>query len=169
MGNGRGRPTGTEADRERRKGRQTGARRTAEIRRKKASVGGERGGLPGVLRGRGCRLDLELTISGTGTTGEWSWHSGEWPRPTWTWSSSGNQFHGCNLHPQVVWVKHRLYGHAKPTLQRSGCVLPAITKFYGGGRAPVWPQRRRLPAGDGSAAVVHHWMLPRPRRHLNNR
>ena len=37
------------------------------------------------------------------------------------------------------------------------------------GRATVWYQRRRLPAGDGGAAVVHHWMLPRPQRHLDGR
>ena len=32
--------------------------------------------------GEGCRLDSTLTISGTGATGDWSRHSGEWPRPT---------------------------------------------------------------------------------------
>ena len=53
MGNRRRRPTGTEMDREWRKGRQAGARRTAGIGREKASVGRERGGVPGVLWGRG--------------------------------------------------------------------------------------------------------------------
>ena len=74
LGNGRGRPTGTETDRERQKGRQTGVRRTMGIGSEKASVGGERVGVPGVLRVKGCRLDSALTTSGTDTTGDWSWH-----------------------------------------------------------------------------------------------
>ena len=86
--NGRGRPTGTETDRERRKGRQSGARRTTDIRSEKTSVGGERVGVPGVLQVKGCRLDSALTKSGTGATWDWSWYCRGWPRPTWTWISS---------------------------------------------------------------------------------
>ena len=56
----------------------------------------------------------------------------------------------------------------EPTPRRSGSFLPAVTTFCGGGRATVWSQRRWLPAVDGGAAVVHHWILPRPRRHLND-
>ena len=33
----------------------------------------------------------------------------------------------------------------------------------------IWTLRGRLPDGDVGAAVVHCGMLPRPRRHLNNR
>ena len=83
-GNGRGRTAETEMDREGRKERQTGARRPTGIGREKATVGGERDGVPGVLQGRECQLDSALTISGTGATEECSRQSGEWPRPTWT-------------------------------------------------------------------------------------
>ena len=68
--------TGTETDRERRKGRQAGARRTTGNGSEKSSVGGERGGAPGDLRGKGCQLDFVLTISVTGTRGDWSQHFG---------------------------------------------------------------------------------------------
>ena len=46
MGNGRGRPAGTETDRQRQKGRQTRARRPPGIGREKATVGGEHAGSP---------------------------------------------------------------------------------------------------------------------------
>ena len=81
----------------------------------------------------------------------------------------GNQVHGWNIHPRVGWVQRCCYRRAKLTLWQSGRVLPAVTKFCGGVRAPVWPQHFRLPAGDGSAAVVHHWMLTCPRRNLDDR
>ena len=87
-GNGRGRPMGTETDRERQKVRRTGARKTTGSGRENSTVDGERDGVPGVLRGRKCRLVSALTISGTVATEDWSWHSGEWPRPSWTWASS---------------------------------------------------------------------------------
>ena len=77
--------------------------------------------------------------------------------------------HRRTLHPQVVWVQRRCYGHAKPTLRRSGRILLAVATFSGGSRMPVWSERRQFPVDDGSAAVVHHWMLPRPRRYLDNR
>ena len=54
VGNGRGRPMGTETDREQKKGSQTGAMRPTGFGRENMTVGGERGGVPGVLRGRGC-------------------------------------------------------------------------------------------------------------------
>ena len=38
----------------------------------------------GSSTGGKCRLDSALTISGTGATEDWSWHSGKCPRPTWT-------------------------------------------------------------------------------------
>ena len=85
MGNGRRRPVGTEQDRERRKGRQAVSRRETGIGSANASVGGERVGVPGVLWVKGCQLDLALTTSGTGATGDWSRQCGGWPRPTWTW------------------------------------------------------------------------------------
>ena len=56
--------------------------------KRKATVGGERGGVPEFIQGRECRLDSALTISGTGATEDWSQNSGEWPRPKWTWESS---------------------------------------------------------------------------------
>ena len=58
---------------------------------------------------------------------------------------------------------------SEPTPRRSGSVLPAVTTFFGGGRALVWSQRRWLPDVDGSVVVVHHWMLPRLQRHLDDR
>ena len=84
VGNGRRRPMGTEPDRGQKKGRQAGARRTLGTGSEKTSVGEERGGVPGDLRGKGRRLDSALTISGTGATGDWSWHFSGWTRPTWT-------------------------------------------------------------------------------------
>ena len=63
-------------------------RRTTGFGSEKTSVGGEHVGVPGVLPVKGCRLDLTLTKSGTGATGNWSWYCGGWPRPTWTWESS---------------------------------------------------------------------------------
>ena len=54
MGNGGGRLTGTERDRERRKGRQAGVRRATGIGSENASVGGECVGVPGVLKLEGC-------------------------------------------------------------------------------------------------------------------
>ena len=54
MGNGGGRPTGTERYREQLKGGQAGARMTTGIQSEKASVGGERVRVPGVLRVEGC-------------------------------------------------------------------------------------------------------------------
>ena len=56
--------------------------------KKKAAVGRERSSVPGVLQRKKCRLYSELTISGTGGTEVWNRHSGECPRPTWTWASS---------------------------------------------------------------------------------
>ena len=88
MGNGRERPTGTETDREHRKGRQARARRTTGTGSKKVSIGGERGGVLGDLRGKGCQLDLALTTSGTGATRDCSWHFSVWLRPTLTWAFS---------------------------------------------------------------------------------
>ena len=44
--------------------------RTTGIGRENESVGGERGGVPGVLQGRGCQLDSALTIYGTGAMGD---------------------------------------------------------------------------------------------------
>ena len=88
MGNGRGGPTGTETEMERRRGRRAGARRKTGIRSEKESVGGERGGVMRSLRGRECRLVSAHIISRTSATEEWSWHFGEWPRPTWTWEYS---------------------------------------------------------------------------------
>ena len=84
-GNGRDQPTGQGTDKERLKGRRTEARRPAGSGREKAKVGGERDRVPGVLRGRKCRLDSALTTSGTGATEDWISHSGECPRPTWNW------------------------------------------------------------------------------------
>ena len=74
-----------------------------------------------------------------------------------------------NLHPRVGWVQCRRYRCADPTPRRSGRILPAIITFCGVIRTPVWSKRRQFPVGDGSVAVVHHWMLPRPQRHLDNR
>ena len=76
MWNGKGRPTGTEKNRKQRKESQAGVRRTMGIGRVKASVGGESGRVPEVLRGEGCRLDLALTTSVTGATGDWIWYFG---------------------------------------------------------------------------------------------
>ena len=74
-----------------------------------------------------------------------------------------------NLHPRVGWVQRRFYRLANPTPRRIGCVLPAVTTFCGGGCLPVYPQRCWLPAGEGSASVVYHWMLPLPQQHLDDR
>ena len=57
----------------------------------KATVGGERSNVPGVLRRRKCRFDSSLTISGTGGTEGWNRHSGVCPRPTWTRAFSRRQ------------------------------------------------------------------------------
>ena len=91
------------------RGRERGGEREGDGRRERKRTGnGKRGGrqeqgghrgleekrlplagnTPGVLWGRGCRLDSELTISGTGAKGDWIQHSKECPRPTWTWASS---------------------------------------------------------------------------------
>ena len=59
-----------------------------EGERKKETVGGERIRALEVLRRRKCRLNLALTISGTGGTGGWNQRSGEWPRPKLTWAFS---------------------------------------------------------------------------------
>ena len=77
--------------------------------------------------------------------------------------------HGRNLHPRVGWVQRRCYGRAELTQWQSIRVLLAVATFCSGGRTSVWPQRCRLLAGDGSAVVVHHWMLPLPQRHLDDR
>ena len=97
--NGRDRPTGQGTDKERRKGRRTEAMRPTGSGREKATVGGECDGVPGVLRGRKCRLYSALTTSGTGRTEDWSRHSGEFPRLTWTWESSRRKMHRRNIHP----------------------------------------------------------------------
>ena len=78
-----GTATGTETDRNR---RQAGARRTTGIESEKEYVGGKRGRVPGVLKGKGCRLDSALKTSRTGETGDYSQHCGGWTRPTWTWA-----------------------------------------------------------------------------------
>ena len=53
---------------------------------------------------------------------------------------------------------------AKPTPRRSGTILQAVATFRGGGRPGVRAQRLELRGRDGSAAVVHHHILPRPCR-----
>ena len=54
----------------------------------KEAVGGERARALEVLQRRKCRLNLALTISGTGETEGWNRRSREWPRPTLTWAFS---------------------------------------------------------------------------------
>ena len=73
------------------RGGRTEVRRPTGSGREKTTVGGECDGVPGVLQGRKFQLDSALTTSGTGGTEDWSRHSGECPRPTWTWASSRRQ------------------------------------------------------------------------------
>ena len=145
------------------KGEADGGEEASGNIRENSTVGGERNRVLRGLQGRKCRLDLALTISGTGATDDWSRNSGDWPRPTWTWNIPGDKVHRRNLHPLVGWVQRRCYGRAKLTPRRSGRLLLTIPTFCGGGRTPVWDERCQLSVSDGSAAVVHHWMLPRPR------
>ena len=91
----RGEQTGGQGGRGTEKGQRRASR--AEERRptegewKKETVGGERSNVLGVLRRRKCRLDSELTISGTGGTEVCNQRSGECPRPIWTCAFSRRQ------------------------------------------------------------------------------
>ena len=66
--------------------------------------------------------------------------------------------HRRNLHPR-----------AEPTPRRDGPILQTAPTFRGGGRLRVRAERHELQGSDRSAAVVHHRVLPRPQRHLNDR
>ena len=82
---------------------------------------------------------------------------------------SRNQVDGKHLHLWVGRVQRRCRRRIEPTLQRSHSVLPAITTICGGGYPAVQAQLRRIPDDNGEAAMVHHWMLSCPRRHLGYR
>ena len=168
-GNGRGRPTGPETDRERQKGSRMGSRRTTGSRSEKATVGGERDGVPGFLQGRKCRLDSALTISGTGATKDLIRHSGEWPRPTRTWASSRKQGSQKESTPTS---RRDIASSLRTRRANTTAEWPYSTgrhHFLWWERTPIWSERCQFPVVDGSAAVVHHWMLPRPVRHLVDR
>ena len=71
--NGEGRPAGTERDREQKKGRKAQPGRAAGFGDKKASIGGGCVGVPGLLRGGGCRLGSAPTTFITDITEDCSW------------------------------------------------------------------------------------------------
>ena len=80
-----------------------------------------------------------------------------------------DQTDGRILHPWVSQIKRRSNGRAKPTLQQSCSVLPAITTICGGEHPTFWAKHCQLPAGYRGAAILYHRMLPRPQGHLDNR
>ena len=80
-----------------------------------------------------------------------------------------NQHHGRSLHPRVGRIQRHCYGRPNPTPRQSGVVVPSVTAVWSGGHPEVWTQIRQLSAGYRVATVVHHWMLPRPWRRLEDR
>ena len=66
-------------------------------------------------------------------------------------------------------IPHRCYRRSKPTPRRRGTLLQAVATIRGGGRPGVRTQRPQLRGRDESAAMVHHRMLPRPRRRSDDR
>ena len=130
--------------------------------RKKAPVGGEGSSVLRVLRRKKCRLDLALTISGTGGKEVWNWHSGECPRPTWTWASSRRR---SALMGSTT--ASRLDTASSLRTRRSDTAAEWPYSIYrlhfcGGGRPRVQAELHELQGRDGRAAVLHHRMLPRP-------
>ena len=106
--------------------------------------------------------EQEERRNGIGTTGNVPGQHGPGHLP-------GEKMHRRNLHPWVSLIPRRRYGHAKMTPRRGGPILQTITTFRGGGCLRVRSKRHELRGSDGSAAVVHHQMLPRPQRHPDDR
>ena len=81
----------------------------------------------------------------------------------------GEKNHQWHLHLQFGRVQRFCNGRTKTAPCRGRNLILSLTVCCGGGCPDVWPQRFRLPAGDGGAVMVHFRMLPCPRQQLDDR
>ena len=127
---------------------------------KKAYVGRGCTILLGLLRGGRVPIRFGTYIICNGRNGGLDLALRWMPKANMTWAYFKKKTHQRRLHPRVGRIQHRLHGHAKPALRRGCSFLPDVTTLCGGVHPEVQYQRRRIPAGNGGAAMVHRLMLP---------